>query len=375
VASLSYSLQYGASLGIPWGVCPPLVCRNEPVFGPHLSEADKIAALRLLIGRVRRRRFASFVFTCSGTSPNSALLRQEFVRAGFRHRRPLNPVRHPGLPGLMTPQAGDDPAVNKRRSHINNARGKLELIPGVSADDFIAFYDANLKARGKKRSYLDAPLARSLLRESVARGQARLLATRRKTKSPGESAPSWDAAIAFVWDRPMDVHAEPSAPLPAHAPVGAGGRCYLLLLTYRIHTPGSRPEEKPVADANKVLIMEAAEFAAHHGMTFDTGGWATPGARKFYRQLFPGEHSSEFLDVFQDMRPYARWFNRQRLVIKRAAARHGIQQLTLSRHNLRMIRQLLAARMRRGAKPVAVIRRPEAALHAYPASSQLCNCG
>ena len=228
----------------------------------------------------------------------------------------------------MTPQTTDDPAINKRRSHINNARGKLEIVEDITPREFISTYEDHLRARGKTKSYLDPELVDALLGEGLARGRVRLVGARRKRRTPEEKPPRWEAAVAIAWDRALPSKDEP-------APDGRNdGRCFLLLLTYRSTPDGG---DKPVVDANKVLIMEAADFAARHGLTFDTGGWATHGAMRFYRQLFPGPASEEYLNIYERVQWHAAWYDRKRQALKDAAAAHGISQLRFSWHNVRMV--------------------------------------
>jgi len=338
MARLSYTLIADRFWGIPWGLSPPVSCRNGPVLSQALSDADKPVVLRLLIERtLRRHPLTSFVFICDPHAKDADLIRQEFIRAGFKHTTSMNTVRHPDQPGIMSPQPSDNAAINKRRSHIKNAQGKLDILDDVSPDQFIAFYDSNLGARGKTKNYVDSSLARALIAEGMAHKQARILAARRKKKSPDEPDPLLDAALVIAWDKPI------AWDMPPADKCDRGGsdppkeeRCYLLLLTYRLPSP-ERPHEKPNADANKVLIIEAADFAAKNGLIFDTGGTATEGAEKYYRQLFPYKRSEEFCDVFKRVKWYAGWYEKHKLAFKEAAARHGITQIRLSRHNARIV--------------------------------------
>jgi hypothetical protein len=365
MARLAYTVRNDPLVRISWAMCPPLSCRNGPLFSESLSDSGKVAALRLLIRRVvRRHPLTSFVFTCNSGGSDANLVREEFIRAGFEHTRPLNPVRHPGQPGLMMPQLSDDPAINKRRSHINNARGKLDIIDNMSPDDFLASYNANLVGHGKKRSYLDTPLVLALLTEGLDRGQARLLGARQKRKSPDDPLPPLDAAIAIVWDQPLPGAAPTADTETMPEPVPGGGRCYLLLLTHRPISP-DKTHEKPVGDANKVLIMEASDFASRHGLIFDVCGWATPGAQKFYRQLFPGPDSVEFLDVFTTVRWHARWYEKQRTFLKAAALRHGMTGKALSSGYARILWKLAVENIRNWLRPPAA--HPEPALRSTSA--------
>jgi hypothetical protein len=318
IVRLAYVLTRDPLVGISWALAAPLTCRNGPLFSDQLSDGEKSAALRRLLKHLLDRHpFTSFTFTCDPGMPESGLIRREFILAGFKHLTPINPVRYPDQPGLMTAQASDHPAFNKRRSHINNARGKLEIMPHLGVEEFLAFYDASLRGRGKARNYVDVALARALLEEGLARGQVKLLGARAKRKAPDQPEPPLDAAIAIAWDDPRATR--DSRPRGA----GAGCRCYLLLLAYR-SLPDHPAEPKANPDANKVLIMEAADFAAEQGMIFDTGGWATDGARRFYRQLFPGNRSEEYLDVFKHVKWHAGWYEAAKLAIKTAIERRGV---------------------------------------------------
>jgi hypothetical protein len=323
VGRLSYFLSRDRFVGISWGISPPLACRNGPVFSREVSDEEKPALLRTLIQTaLRRHPLTSFMFTCDPYDKDAAMVRQEFIAAGFQHSTQVNTVQYPDQPSLMVPQPSDDAAINKRRSHINNARGRLEIVDDIPVDEFIAFYDANLKARNKNVNYVDA-ISRSLIVEGMAHGQVRILAARRKKKSADEPNPPLDAAIVIAWDRPIDWTGTPeTAPPP-------GQRWYLLLLTYRLPSPGE-PQEKPHPDANKLLIMEAAGFAAKHGLIFDTGGAATPGAEKFYRQLFTGKRSEESCDIFKYVKWHAGWYENNKRALKEAAARNGIRSLRMS---------------------------------------------
>ena len=175
----------------------------------------------------------------------------------------------------MTPQTTDDPAINKRRSHINNARGKLEIVEDITPREFISTYEDHLRARGKTKSYLDPELVDALLGEGLARGRVRLVRRAAQATHAGREA----AAVGSGRRQSLGTALPPPPPKDEPAPDGRNdGRCFLLLLTYRSTPDGG---DKPVVDANKVLIMEAADFAARHGLTFDTGGWATHGCDAF----------------------------------------------------------------------------------------------
>jgi hypothetical protein len=316
VARLSYTVLKDRFVGMPWGLPPPLSCRNGPAFSDDLRNEDKPAVLRTLIKTtLGRHPFTSFIFTCDPYGEDAALVRQEFIRAGFEHTTLVNPVQLPDQPGLMVPHPSDDGAINKRRSHINNARGKLDIVEDIGPDEFIAFYDLNLKARNKTTNYID-PIARALIVEGAECKQVRILAARRKKSSPEEPDPPLDAAIVIAWDRPIAWDDSPETKSePPSSPSSQAERCYLLLLTYRLPSP-AQSQEKPHPDANKLLIMEAAHFAAKHGLIFDTGGSATPGAEKFYRQLFPRKGSDEFRDVFKLVKWHAGWYDKCKLACK-----------------------------------------------------------
>ena len=340
IARLAFTLRPEIFRFVLWGGSPPLTCHNGPTFNPCLSAEEERAAFRLMLAKLRSRFFlTSFTFTCETNRPETELIREEFERAGFRRTERVNPIRPPFEPGLMTPQPTDEPALNKRRSHINNARGKLE-IADLSPAEFIRTHQEDLRARGKRKSYLDYELVETLLNDCLARGRARLFGARRKVPSGTANSAPWEAAVVIVWDRAL------SAPAGIESGQPAGGRCYLLLLTYRAAAASSRGE-KPVVDANKLLIMDAAEFATRHGLTFDTGGWATHGAMRFYRQLFPSPASQETLDVFECVHWHAAAYVSLRQALKDAAARQGVSQVRFNPSNLRLLARAVRDRILR----------------------------
>jgi hypothetical protein len=337
VARLSYCIRKDRRIGIAWGGFPPLSYLNGPVFSPGLNESEKAAALRTLLRWILRAHpFTSFAFTCEPSDKDALLVREEFLRAGFKHTKPAVSVRHPDQPCLMS-KVSDDQAINKRRSHIRNARRKLTIVDSLGPDEFIAFYTENLEARGITRqgNYLDEAIARPLLTEGIARGHVRILAARRKKVSPDEPDAPLDAAIVIAGDKAIFSDALPEKEARPDA-TARPRRCYLLLLTYRLPRP-DRTHDKPNPDANKVLILHAADFATKHGMIFDTGGAATPGADTFYRQLFPDERSRDHRDLFERMKWYAAWHDKFKLAYKQTAARYGIRRMRLTRENAGII--------------------------------------
>jgi hypothetical protein len=339
IARLAFTLRPEILCFLHWGGSPPLTCHNGPTFNPTLSADEKRAALRLMLAKLKSRFFlTSFTFTFETNRPETGLVREEFERAGFIRTERVNPIRPPSEPGLMTPQPTDEPAINKRRSHINNARGKLE-IADLSPAEFIRTHREDLRARGKRKSYLDYERVETLLNDCLARERARLFGARRKGRLGTANSAPWEAAVAIAWDRAL------SAPAGAESGPPADGRCYLLLLTYRSASAPLRGE-KPVVDANKLLIMEAAEFATRHGLTFDTGGWATHGAMRFYRQLFPGPASQETLDVFERVHWHAAAYGFLRQALK-DAAQQGVAHVRFTPSRPRLLARAVRDRILR----------------------------
>ncbi|HET7084710.1 MAG TPA: hypothetical protein VFI23_08070 [Rhizomicrobium sp.] len=239
--------------GLWQGGQPPWTYLQD--LAPSAGEQMKGTIIRRLLAQLPSH--VSFHFVFSPRIANAALVRDVFEKAGF-HTYEMKTY-------LCQPPAGEDliAALTGKsiRTNLRQARRDLDLVE-LSAEEFFAFQDANLKASGKK-SYRDDNADRIMLKHALARGQAQIIAARRK---PDENcpAPVLDAAIACLWDR-------------------ADGTYKL----WRITNRSGEGENKPHLHGVKFLFLAAMENARAKDLLLDTDG-STPGLAKLYETFGPG---------------------------------------------------------------------------------------
>ena len=240
-------------------------------------------------------RWASFNFVCNPDLSYADLVRRAFNQSGFVHATQMTYLRLPSEGNVLNTRK------SKHKGHIKRAAKELDCV-GVSAKEFVQFYEANLKA-SKKRSYSPFDTMTLLIEEAVSRGQARAIAARPHSRSQsvdlGRSSP-YDAAIVYIWDN---------------------DRCYYWLSTYRIAS-ADNPNAKPHHDATKLLAVRAMEDAQAMNLIFDADGVATPGAENLYRNMF-GLGKEQRRDVFQRETTFERFYQRYRQQFKAVIVPEG----------------------------------------------------
>ena len=260
----------------------PAVCQS-------LSDKEKAEVLLGLIEQLPRT--ISFQIVCGPEAKDADLIRKAFKDAGFLHTTQttyIETLKDPDIISRLSP---------KHQGHIRRARKILDVI-GLSADEFISFYQTNLDEAGK-RSHSPLEVARALVANGQGRKppQVRVFAARRKKESPDDPDPPLDAAIACAWD---------------------DERYYLWMLTRRCYSTDS-PHKKPHGDATKLLIAEAISHAREMGLTFDADGVTTPGTEQLYRDNLRIPHK-QYRDVFDRPTRLYRLFQKHRRQFERFVA-------------------------------------------------------
>jgi hypothetical protein len=250
LGNLSYIVatnHIGNRLGFP----PIWSHLGGPVLNGVLSRSEKSDVLRRLVGQLPRS--ISFKFVCNPNANDSALIRQSFQEAGFEHRTETTYVQRSEDPDIMHRLS------SKHKGHLRRAARDLDVLE-VGADEFIEFYQSNLKAAGKE-SYASLKNARDLIVKGQERDvpQVRIFAAAQRT-----AGSPLDAAIACAWDNE---------------------RYYLWMLTRRRFTEGPADGTKPHGDAVKLLIFRATQHARSLSLTFDVDGATTEGAKNLYDDI------------------------------------------------------------------------------------------
>ena len=200
------------------------------------AREERAGVIRELIAQLPRN--ASFRFVCNPATSDADLTKLEFTRAGFEWSTETTYLQHPSDEGILERLFGES------RRQIASAPKKLQVLD-ISADEFVDFYEVNLRESGKKPY---APL--QCVRDLIKRGQRgdapqmRVVAAKHRR----EGAPL-DAAIAYAWDKK---------------------RLYLWLVTHRYSSDNSR--DKPHPHAVKLLILAGTEIARKMGLIFDADG-------------------------------------------------------------------------------------------------------
>jgi hypothetical protein len=242
LASFAYIVQRNA-IGIPSGTDPYLSRVGGPVLKADLSDPEKETVLSQLIEKLPN---ISFRFSISENAPNAHLIRQGFQRAGFECFEQINYSQPP------------EDEINrlgaKLREHIRQAKNVIDIGP----EEFINFYQENLKSIDNQKCYFPLEVARELIEASINREppQARIIAATQKSSYPAYESTIIDAAICVVWD---------------------SDRYYYWLST-------RRKQSHP--DAIKLLITTAMRHANILGLVFDADGINTPGTQRLFNTIF-----------------------------------------------------------------------------------------
>jgi hypothetical protein len=249
--------KLGNKLGFP----PIWSHLGGPVVSQDLGREERTDVIRELIAQLPRN--TSFRFVCSPTTSDADLTKLEFTKAGFEWSTETTYLQYPSDDGILERLFGES------RRQVVSAPKKLQVLD-IGADEFVAFYEVNLRESGKK-SYASLQSVRDLIIRGQ-RGDApqiRIIAAKQRR----EGAPL-DAAIAYAWDNK---------------------RFYLWLVTHRHSSDNFR--DKPHPHAVKLLIFVGTEVARKMGLIFDADGAITEGNQILYRDRLKFPHA-EFRNVF-----------------------------------------------------------------------------
>jgi len=264
-----------------------------PAVSQALSDKEKAEVFCGLIEQLPRT--ISFQIVCGPEAKDADLIRKAFKDTAFLHTTQatyIETLKDPDIMSRLTP---------KHQGHIRRARKILNVI-GLTAEEFISFYQTNLDEAGKK-SHSPLNVARDLVAKGQGRRppQVRVFAARRKKESPEDPDPPLDAAIACAWD---------------------DERYYLWMLTRRRYSTDS-PHKKPHGDATKLLIAEAINHAREMRLTFDADGVTTPGTEQLYRDNLRMPHK-QYRDVFDRPTTLYQLFQKYRRQFERFVAAFDI---------------------------------------------------
>jgi Acetyltransferase (GNAT) domain len=139
------------------------------------------------------------------------------------------------------------------RRHLRRAKEELH-VSALDAAEFVRHYGEHLAMR-RRKPYAELSIARDILVEATRRGQARVIAARRR------DSVQIDAAVACLWDN---------------------SRCYYWMTTRR---PPVSAQKAPHQGAIKLLLHTAIRHAHSKGLTFDFDGAPAPRLAQLYAAM------------------------------------------------------------------------------------------
>jgi hypothetical protein len=256
-------------IGLVQGHDPHWSHLGGPIVDEKLSRMEQAGVIRSLLEQLPRS--VSFHFVCNPDLSYADLVRSAFWESGFHHTTQVTYLRPPSDGDVLNTRK------SKHRGHFTRAAKELDCVD-ITAKEFVRFFEANLKARGKT-SYSPLETLARLIEEAVSRGHARAIAampSSRILQGHADGTTAYDAAIVYVWD---------------------SYRCYYWLSTARAPF-ADYSCTKPHPDATKLLALRAMEDARAMNLIFDTDGVTTRGSENLYRNMF-GLRDEEYRDVFQ----------------------------------------------------------------------------
>lgn len=306
--------------GLVWGGTPDWTHLGGPVISSALSANEKQQVLQELLANLPD---ISFDFEFDRQSPDSQLIRQAFLDAGFSHSLHNNYCQYPHELGIFVENAVDELGLQKSQAsekkaaadnadsgageqqassrNLSEQRRKIRkandesLEPiDMDANAFVDFYLSNLAAEGKI-CHGPIEVVRHLTQKGRERGQIKIFAVRQKAQN--SDAPfGWtpDAAIACAIDR---------------------ARLYLWMMTDRPFAPDS-PFPKPHREAIKVAIVRAMKYARDNDLIFDVDGVGLGDTETLYRDRLR-IRNLEYRDGFRRRTNVATLFERVRSFAKR----------------------------------------------------------
>ncbi|MDO6416241.1 hypothetical protein Q4F19_17780 [Sphingomonas sp. BIUV-7] len=238
---------YRNKIGLRLGVSPFWTHLGGPVLRSGLSSDRQRHTIRHLVSELPSD--VSMRFVCDSNSDYAAIVRDEFMAAGFSLTLLPTYLNQPGDSDILSRMK------SRHRAQIRAAANEM-TIQDIHPDHFIRFYRHNLPSR----SHSPLVAAHQLLSEGIARGQAHAIVAINMREPCSEGMP--DAAIACVWDR---------------------NRYYYWLSTRR--RPSTTNASKPNPEATKLLILAAVDRAAMMGLEFDADSPETAGGRALFAQI------------------------------------------------------------------------------------------
>jgi len=262
VARLPYTVRRQGGLFFSGG--PPSWAHiAEPILAPDLSDEDKIMVLRELV--LQLPRWASLCFVCN-PQQNDQIYIEVFKEAGFEHSTKSTYLALPSDLPVMDPK-NENGLRKKRRDSIKCAQRKVVITEDLLTEQFIGFYEKNLKLRNKV-CYDDLQIVKDIIAIGRAAGNVVIYTAVAKKESVGPDVAEVQAgdvvaSIVVLYD---------------------SVRCYYWLTT--------RLQAKGFSDTVEVLILHAVEQARLRGVVFDADGVSTNGTKALYERLkFP--HTAE----------------------------------------------------------------------------------
>ena len=262
VARLPFTVRRQGGLWFAGG--PPSWAHiAEPILASDLSDDEKRDVLRELVSQLPR--WASLCFVCN-PQQNDQIYIQIFKEAGFEHSTKTTYLALSSDPSVMDPK-NENGLRKKRRDSIKCAQRKIVITENISAQQFIEFYENNLKVQNKV-CYDDLRIVKDI----ISNGRA----SRRVVIYTAVATPQSVASdVAEVRE---------GALIASIVCVYDHLRCYYWLTT-RLQTTG-------FSDTVEVLILHAVEQAKLRGVMFDADGVSTDGSKNLYDRLkFP--HTAE----------------------------------------------------------------------------------
>ena len=237
VGSLSCSL-YSNPLGMRQGYNLPWAHLGGPIIESDVDPLARRKLIKRLIAQLPTNR--SYFMTLSNEEDFKT-----FLASGFESNLEDNFV----IPA-------DQAATWERRlskmsaRHLRTGARALDVLT-FEPSAFIRMYNDHLVMR-RRKPYADLTIASDILAEASRRGQARVIAARRR--DTGE----FDAAVACLWD---------------------SASCYYWMTTRR---PAINGATVPHQGAIKLLMHAAIKHAHAKGLTFDFDGVATDKIANLY---------------------------------------------------------------------------------------------
>jgi len=275
LAALTYTLERRHKI-LMFGSTPSWSHINEPLIDASLNDDQRVVVLRRLVRKLPRSASLKFICNPAEKECERNVLIAAFKAAGFEHGHQVTYREKPSDPDVMSPDNvnGFD---RKRRGNIRRAEKNVEFSEDLDANEFMAFYGANLRAAGMK-PYSPLHIAQKL----VATGQALDLTNRFFTNGNGERVRA-KQVVVFAAREKSGIEGNKKAPLVAAiACLFDSKYCYYWMTTRRTSS------DNKYDDTVKALIVRARARARDIGVTFDADGVSTAGTKEFYEKLhFP----------------------------------------------------------------------------------------